>query len=142
MRRLLLLAAVVGAALALAPQASAVYQAFRTPSGNIGCIYSKFSGEPAYLRCDILSKLKPLPPRPASCPDYVEWGYGYWMGKTGSSKVVCAGDTALDSGAKVLKYGWYWSRNGYRCESERSGLTCTNASGRGWFLSRQSSYRF
>ncbi len=90
MRRVLLLAAVIGAALALAPSASAVYEAFRTPSGNIGCIYAKFSGEPAYLRCDILSKLKPLPPRPASCPDYVEWGYGFWMGKTGSAKVVCA----------------------------------------------------
>ena len=64
------------------------------------------------------------------------------MGKTGKAKVVCAGDTALDPGAKVLKYGWYWQRNGLRCESRRSGLTCTNAKGHGWFLSRARSYRF
>lgn len=142
MRRLLILAAVIGAALALASSSSAAYQAFRTPSGNIGCIYAKFAGEPAYLRCDILTRLKPLPRRPASCPDYVEWGYGYWMGKKSKARVVCAGDTAIDPGARVLKYGWYWQRNGFRCESRRAGLTCVNARGKGWFLSRQRSYRF
>jgi len=129
-------------ALASVGSASAALDSFRTPSGNIGCMYAKFSGEPAYLRCDILSGLKPKPPRPSSCPDYVEWGYGYSMGKTGKASAVCAGDTAVVPDAKVLGYGRSWSRNGFSCTSLERGLRCRNASGHGFFLSRQRSYKF
>ena len=45
---------------------------FRTPSGNIGCVYSSGLGSPAGLRCDIRSRLRPLPPKPRRCE--LDWG--------------------------------------------------------------------
>ena len=68
-------AAVAAAALVLtasAGAAPATFIGFRTPSGNIGCGYWKFTGETAGFRCDIGSKLKPLPRRTAPCDGV--WG--------------------------------------------------------------------
>ncbi len=107
---------------------------FRTPTGTIGC-----DAGPT-LRCDIRSGLQPRPPRPASCK--LDWGFGYAMGPTGSSHVVCASDSAIDRTAHVLRYGTSWRRGGLTCRSEPAGLRCTNRSGHGFFLSRQSSRRF
>jgi hypothetical protein len=108
---------------------------FRTPSGNIGCAI--FQGE---LRCDIRTGLKPRPPRPAGCE--LDWGFGLTLGRTGRAGVVCAGDTVLDPDARVLPYGSTWRRSGIVCTSRATGLTCKNASGRGFFLSRQRWRRF
>jgi hypothetical protein len=136
--RLALLAALL---LTLAGTASAgnVFVQFRTPSGNIGCGYSSGPVR-ASLRCDIVSGLKPFPPRPRGCE--LDWGYGYAMGPTGRSAVVCAGDTAVARRSRVLRYGRTWARSGFRCVSRVAGLRCTNRSGHGFFLSRARSYRF
>ena len=69
-----MLVLVAATAAALVAAGSAVpagtdFAAFRTPSGNIGCIYST---GPTYLRCDIRSRLRPKPPRPKGCLD-LEW---------------------------------------------------------------------
>jgi hypothetical protein len=103
---------------------------FRTPSGNIGCAI--FQGQ---LRCDIRSGLRPRPPRPATCE--LDWGLGLTLERSGRARVVCAGDTVLDPRARVLGYGSTWRRSGIACTSRAAGLTCTNASGRGFFLSRE-----
>jgi len=108
--------------------------AFKTPSGTIGC-----NAGPT-LRCDIRSGLRPTPPRPASCK--LDWGFGYAMGSTGSSHVVCASDSAIDPTARVLRYGTSWSRGGLSCRSQPAGLRCTNRSRHGFFLSRARSRRF
>ena len=42
-----------------APAAGDVVVGFRTPSGNIGCVYSRETGKAPYLRCDIRSRLRP-----------------------------------------------------------------------------------
>ena len=109
--------------------------AFSTPSGNIGCVYFT----PA-LRCDIRNGLSPKAARPAGCPSYTDWGQGLTLGPK-SAGVVCAGDTAL--GARyALPYGQTWRRGGITCWSRVTGLTCRNASGHGFFLSRESWRRF
>jgi len=109
---------------------------FHTPSGNIGCIYSK-DGTSVFLRCDIASGLKPLPKKPANC--HLNYGAGYEMGPTGRAQAVCAGDTVLHQG-KVLKYGTTWHGGGFTCTSKSTGLRCTNRSKHGFFLSRAHSY--
>lgn len=128
----------VVAALALAAPAQAILVQFRTPSSNIGCI---FSSEPSnggpYLRCDILSGLKPKPARSCSL-DLT----GFEMRPRGRSTVVCAGDTAVDRRAKALRYGSKWLRGGFTCTSRKIGLRCRNRSGHGFFLSRAHAYRF
>jgi hypothetical protein len=115
---------------------------FQTPSHNIGCVWSppQSGGEISSLRCDIGSGLKPLPPRPQSCD--LDWGFGYTMRAIGLARPLCAGDTARDPRAPILKYGSTWSAGGITCSSTTNGLRCKNTEGHGWFLSRQHSYRF
>ena len=126
---------------ALAATADAAIFLFRMPSKNIGCVYDNEpgSGGPS-LRCDILSGLKPAPKRPSGC--HLDWRNGYQMRPTGKSQRVCAGDTAVDPRAKVVRYGHRWRVGGFTCLSRRIGLRCTNRSKHGFFLSRKHSFRF
>lgn len=135
------LAVVALASLALAGSVQAALYQFRTPSSNIGCVFSSDPGRGGpYLRCDILSGLKPKPPKPKNCP--VDWGFGFQMNATGRARNVCAGDTTVGRRAKVLRYGTKWSRGGFTCTSRVKGLRCRNRSGHGFFLSRGHSFRF
>lgn len=104
---------------------------FRTPSGRITCGYITMSNT-SELRCDISPELRPEPRRP--CP--VDW-VGITMRTTGRATPNCAGDTIAWPGSRVLAYGSTWRRGGFVCHSRRAGLTCTNRSQRGFFLSRE-----
>jgi hypothetical protein len=119
--------------------AAELFLQFRTPSANIGCGYSSGPGG-ASLRCDILSGLKPRPSKPRGCE--LDWGFGYALSPTGRAQTVCAGDTAVDRRARVLRYGQKWSRSGFTCVSRLAGLRCANRRGHGFFLSRGHSFRF
>ncbi len=101
---------------------------FRLPSGNIGCIYSDGS-----LRCDVRSGLRPAPKR--ACE--LDWT-GIVFPTAGKPQPECAGDTAIDSRARVIPYGGKWTRGGFTCFSQRAGLRCTRRNGHGFFLSRSS----
>jgi hypothetical protein len=106
---------------------------FRTPSGNIGCVYDARGG--GTLRCDIRSGLKPSPAKPKGCT--VDWGDSLTLLRQGRARITCHGDTVFQQGARVLRYGTTWRRQGFRCTSRTSGLTCRNPSGKGFFLSRE-----
>jgi hypothetical protein len=108
---------------------------FRTPSGAIGCGY--YDG---VLRCDVAGGVVPLPPRPRSCE--LDWGQGFNVRAHGAATVVCAGDTALDPHAPVVRYGTTLRRGGIACSSSPNGLHCTNADRHGFFISRGEAYRF
>lgn len=118
---------------------------FSTPTKNIGCVYARFSARPnepafpALLRCDIGSGLRPKPRKPAGCQ--LNWGDSLEMRKTGRVDVTCHGDTALGS-RRILAYGKTWRHDGFTCVSRITGLTCTNLSRHGFFLSRQRSRIF
>jgi hypothetical protein len=108
-------------------------ETFRTPSRNIACGYLPGSGgAPTFLRCDVLSGLRPEPRRPCE----LDWT-GASMRPTGRATASCAGDTVYDPRSRILDYGQTWRRGGFRCTSRTTGLTCTNRSGHGFFLSRQ-----
>ncbi len=132
--------AAAGVPAAAASGRGAVVVQFRLPSGNIGCAYVKDPGRAASLRCDIATGLKPAPPIPASCK--YDFGSAVAMGVFGRPRVICVSDTALNLAAPVLAYGETWQRGGFRCVSRSTGLTCTNASRHGFFLSRQRSRLF
>lgn len=115
-----------------------VFVHFRTPSGNIGCAGSVAArGLPSFLRCDILSGLQPQPR--AACR--LDWT-GFSLMSKGAARPVCAGDTVYDRRAPIVRYSTAWKQKGLTCRSRRSGLRCTNAAGRGFFLSRARSYAF
>lgn len=106
---------------------------FQSPSKNIGCVVSAGSA-----RCDIAKRDWAPPRKPASCD--VDYGQGLTISRSGSrGRFVCAGDTALGSG-KILAYGRSVKRGGMTCTSRESGVTCKNARGHGFRISR-ASYR-
>jgi hypothetical protein len=124
-------------ALVFPAPASAAFVFFQTPSHNIGCAYTT---APANLRCDILSGLKPPPPKPRGCDN--DWTFGLQLAPRGRARTVCAGDTVYSRTARVIRYGTTWRGGAFTCKSRTIGLRCRNRSGHGFFLSRQHSYRF
>lgn len=131
MKRFAVAAALVGAALSGAPAAAGDIVGFTSPSGNIGCILSE-----KLLRCDIDERNWTPPPRAADCPDMIGYGQGISLNPTGPATFVCAGDTTL-RGGPPLAYGEYQAGGGMSCNSEPSGMRCSNSDGHGFFLSRQ-----
>jgi hypothetical protein len=106
---------------------------FRSPSANIGC---QMSGRGA--RCDIRKRDWAPLPRPATCPQQVDYGQGLEVSRFGQATFVCAGDTAFDPDAAALAYGTASEVGGAECISRANGVTCVNRSGHGFFLSVQS----
>jgi hypothetical protein len=121
---------------------------FKTPSGNIVCHHSPGPADMPLesIACGITSGLKPAPPR-RPCREGGYAGDRVYLNVTGRTQVpACAGDpgplVGLQLGARTLGYGKTWSGGGLRCSSAVTGLTCRNASGHGFFLSRASWRRF
>jgi hypothetical protein len=125
---------VVAAALAVVATSAVPAQprvpGFKTPSGNIVCVFTAGT-----IRCDIGTWVRPLPPRPKDCD--VDWGQGVELGRAGRASIVCAGDTNMFVEVRTLAYGRTWRRGAITCVSRSVGLTCRNRSGRGFFLSRE-----
>jgi hypothetical protein len=118
-----------------------VYFDFRMPSNNIFCAYVVQSSPHAtYLRCDIMSGLRPQPSS-ARCVDG-DRGIDVSMNATGRAHNPCVGDTVKNTHARLFPYGWTWRRGGFTCWSSTAGLRCRNLSGHGFFLSREHSYLF
>ena len=114
--------AVAGAALAV--PTPIVETGFETPSGNIDCNAGRNDGT-KLVACTVFTTssrkgLKVWSMRPTG-----RVYFGYVMGNPAT-------------GYPKLAYGRTWTWHGFRCRSERSGLTCTNRSGHGFVLSRQS----
>ena len=112
--------------LAAAPAASAA-ERFRTPSGNIACLYGG-----GLLRCDIREQSNQTT-NPATCN--LDWGDAFTIRGTGRARRICHGDTVGFAGP-ALRYGSTWRRNGIACTSRRSGLRCVNRARHGFELSR------
>jgi len=114
---------------------------FRMPSNNVFCAYVVSSSPYAkYLRCDIMSGIKPKP----SGKRCVEGSRGVSadIDVTGRATFPCSSDTVYNKSATKLRYGKTWRRGGFTCKSTLAGLRCSNLSRHGFFLSRQHSYRF
>jgi hypothetical protein len=102
---------------------------FVMPSRNIFCHYE---ASLRYLRCDVLSGLRPQPRRRCA----LDWT-GIGIGPRSRPMAICAGDTVANQRAPVLAYGRTWRRGALRCRSSRDGLRCRNAGRHGFFLARE-----
>jgi hypothetical protein len=108
-------------ALLVPATASAGIKTFRSPSGQIGCMYYNDPDVPASVRCD-------------------------WSGsddrsvvveRTGAGKRIRVTDTVMDPGARVLPYGTTRRYGPIRCTSRRTGITCRNRADHGFTVSVQ-----
>ena len=111
---------------------------FILPSGNIACLsYSlsaKSKPESPFLRCEIVSKLNPMPPKAKSCG--FDWGNGFLLTTAAKkAEVLCVGDMIYSPNYPKLSYGKTWKKNGFTCKATSDGLNCRNGKGNGFFLS-------
>jgi hypothetical protein len=114
---------------------------FRSPTGNINCLYLELETGPE-MRCDISQftpSFKTAPPGTSNetivCTPALLHGYSITP-KGSSGKAFCPTDAVIDPGSAVLPYGATFRRGGVTCASETSGMTCKNAAGHGFSLSR------
>lgn len=114
----------------LPPESSYFY--FQTPSGNIGCAI--WPGKDSYLRCDMKELRQTYKDPPSDCE--FSWGSAFQLTATGKGEVICFNDTSLNASATKLEYGKTFELNGFHCVSEKTGLTCKNAAGHGFTLSK------
>ena len=116
-----------------APPPAATADGFQSPTGGIQCLYTVDGADGAtLLRCYVANSTAKLPKRPASCDfDWEDIG----LGATGKAFTVCAGDT-VEGNYPVVPYGKTWTRGVFTCSSAKSGVTCRNASKRGFRISR------
>src|SRR5579872_6834432 len=141
--------AALAAALLFTPSALASSSAalfFELPSKNIVCVYVAAPGSAGALQCGIGSGLVPPAPKPVSrCIDTDPASDRVELALTGRTHGFCSGDIGVlaELGrAPVLPYGSTWRHGGFVCTSARTGLTCKNPSGHGFFLSRQRWHAF
>lgn len=115
------------------PAAAQDYVTFQAPSRNIHCAI--YAYEPAEARCDIDEYTPSFPTRPSWCEQ--DYGFAFAIGRAGAGEPICAGDTVKDPAAPVLPYGQSVTFAGFTCSSAQSGMTCMNAQGHGFTLSRR-----
>jgi hypothetical protein len=142
LRRLLL--PVLVCVLILAPSSLAgpatTLPGFRSPSGNIKCLYMPNFG---FMYCAIAKAdyTKQLIAYCAQPKIGVDWA-GFTLGKKGKGLVECSGGAMYDPSTQhpsfvTLAYGKTWKRSVFTCTSRINGVTCTNPAGHGIFVSRQ-----
>lgn len=106
---------------------------FHTPSDNIHCLL--MSGEFEGVRCDILELTQSFPRRPVDCD--LEWGDAFEVGPADrQGHVVCHGDTVINPDSMELGYGASATLGDFTCFSEKTGMTCQNARGHGFSISK------
>lgn len=110
----------------------------RMPSGNINCSVG-LEVDYADIICEIRDRSGPAArPRPTSCSG--PWGHKFTLRDRGEVLMECGGPgPSFDgSGVMVFDYDRTERFGEIRCTSTRQGLTCQNADGHGFSLSRAS----
>lgn len=106
---------------------------FRSPSGNINCMIA--TGDYAAARCDLMQATRiSYPTPPADCD--LDWGHAFEVGPLGKGAPACVGDTVASPDAMVLGYGQTVEIGGFRCISEKSGMSCANGQGHGFTVAK------
>ena len=106
---------------------------FHAPSKNIFCIIA--TGDYAEARCDIMELTSKLPVQPADCD--LDYGHAFSIGLQDTKGTrACVGDTVADPRGMTLNYGDHVDLGGFRCTSEKTGMTCMNPAGHGFTIAR------
>ena len=107
---------------------------FMTPSGNIHCNGQVSGG--GVVDCTIVSRSGEFAlPKPASCAGV--WGHEFTLEGSGSATMKCGGAPEGVDYSDIADYGASADFGDITCTSERAGLSCSNKTGRGFFLSRR-----
>jgi len=141
-KRLVLVLLVLGIA---APASAATLPGFRSPSGNISCLFiPSASGAPATILCklahsDYANALQKRCMSPNGSG--VDW-HGFLLPAARKGAVNCSGGILYNPTTQhpsyiTLAYGKTWRQKMFSCTSQLTGVTCSNPHGHGMFISRQ-----
>jgi hypothetical protein len=114
------------------------YYSFQSPSGNIDCGMG-FLNDNGFVTCEIGNHLWVAPPRPPSCEG--GWGDRIGMDQGSPPALNCHTDTLRGTTEPTLAYGSTYTVGEMSCDSELSGVTCTDASTRHSFRISRDSYQ-
>ena len=128
----------LAALLLIAAPAAADVSPFHTPSGNIQCSHGEDIGVLSDVTCEIIVRSgPPAMPKPESCPG--AWGHKFTIRESGRVQMDCGAPYDGEDYGDVAGYGQTADYGGgFRCTSEKTGFTCVNRDGHGFFLSRAS----
>lgn len=136
------------AAFSLAPIAQAddyTNYEFGDPSKNIACMLRLLpSGRPDdpdnTVQCDI-DKHDWVGPQsgPGPCPQ--DEGYIFMLRQQGTPEMTCLNGSVLPTIYTVLEYGQSRAAGAITCDSEPSGMTCTNTATGHFFRVSRASYQ-
>ena len=109
----------------------------QTPSHHIFCLYQPADGpSPASVRCDLLEPKLQSMPTPRQCTG--EFGDAFAITANGArGSAMCHSDAVRNLQSPVLAYGAAWRPDGFTCVSRSTGLSCANAKGHGFTISRE-----
>ncbi len=141
-RRVVVTLGIAAAMLMSAPAALADHN-FETPSGNISCEYNTFSdadGNSVTAMGCILYDINLGSAADGVCDPDVSV-VGFLVARSGNAGYGCFDPNEFEEAA-VLKYGKSFRRGGITCTASKSGLTCKNASKRGFKISRSAQQIF
>lgn len=113
---------------------------FRTPSGNIGCLwYVQTDMDIDQVVCHLAVRDTPPTPKPADCGPGPGWATDHVvLEPTGATDGICTGGLQVPLAANVLPYGSALVAGDYGCLSEEAGVTCAHTgTGRAFFVSRE-----
>jgi hypothetical protein len=129
-----------------APASATNLPGFRSPSGNINCLFipSGTGGAPATILCklahaDYANALQKRCMGPNGSG--VDW-HGFSLPAARKGTVLCSGGILYNPTTQhpryiTLAYGKTWRQKMFSCTSQLTGVTCSNPHGHGMFVSRQ-----
>lgn len=120
-----------------APARAQTYYQFESPSGNIDCEMGSL-GDKAFASCEITERSWVAPPPPDRCEG--AWGDRFALYEGTPDALVCSSDTLRGNELPTLSYGSTWPVNPITCDSELTGITCTDASTGHYFRVSSGSY--
>lgn len=109
------------------------YISFHSPSGNIQC--GIYIGNGSGVRCDMGELTPTYRQRPAGCE--FDWGNSFAVdADSRKGYLACVSDSVVDENGMELGYGHSVTLGEFTCQSEKTGMTCTNGRGHGFSIAK------
>jgi hypothetical protein len=109
---------------------------FRSPSGNINCTLSTPGGDNA-ARCEVVNHTWTAPPPPPDC--HLNSGDRFYLTQGNAAVVGCYAQE-FPVAESTLGYGQTRSFGTITCDSEYTGMTCTDSSTGHYFRVSRDTY--
>ena len=135
----LIAAATLAATVALAATAQADSSSqFQSPSGGITCMMSTGDDGQSRASCQVDEYTYIPPPKPAEC--HLNWGSQLTLNQGSAADFACQHQSLRSPGEQTLDYGQTSSVGAITCDSEPTGMTCTDTGTGHYFRISRESY--